>query len=75
MDVLRIASDDRPVVIWTRSTIPWDGDVSYDGPLFDAVCYVHNEVACSLGCIAVDTLADPYCREVERELISEAGGR
>jgi len=63
------------VVIWEVSDLPWDGDVPYDGPLFDALCLVGGEVVASLGCIDVETLDDPYCREIERELIEEAASQ
>ena len=67
--------DPSTYVDWVPSELSWDGDVEYDGPLFDAHLYVGDTLAESLGCIAVPNTRDPYCRVIEAELFGQLEAR
>lgn len=61
--------DDADVFVdWVASDLEWDGCEPYDGPLYDAVLYVGDEVVTSCGCIAVPDTSDGYCRVIEADL-------
>ncbi len=62
------------------SQIPWDGDMPYDGPLYDVSLYriddaahwEEGELIASLGCCCAESEEDPYLRVVAAELALEA---
>lgn len=73
-DAERWALDNDVTVTWERDPEPWDGDVPYDGPVWQALAVRYdspNEVLASLSGIAIDSEhpdTDPYGRVVSAEL-------
>lgn len=68
-------TDPDAYVDWQPSAFAWDGDVAYDGPLWDATLYLADRPVASLCCIAAESHRDAYCRAIEGELYSELEDR
>lgn len=63
-------------VEWEDDDIPWDGDMPYDGPIYQATLkFSDGEPLASLCGIAVESTHDSYCRVIEADLYAEFDAR